>query len=194
MNSTVPDAHVISYQATAASYLSHTGVETAVRSLAAGGLAIPTITIIGLDYVTRVRFRGLYSLADAALITTTHRVWFDGLLEILQCDVGFFYDPTVGQFLVMGRLSRTIAAATEVSDGDSLIDGLTATGVAKDHAGMYQSRVRTGEFLVLVHGDVGEVMRGHKILGNTAPLRLKTHWATMDTLGNAVSLGPKCGN
>jgi len=194
MTATTIDRLTAPYQATSASYLSHSGAETAVRSLQASGLDLSTITIIALDNELRNAIRGLYRPTDSNLADAIKDTWITPLFDMLQCDVAFFSNSAVGCLLVMGRLSRTIAEATADELADSLVKGLTAAGVPMSRAIAYEARLRANEFLVLVHGDPSEVRRAHKVLEDTAPMRLKTHWASNDSAGRTVTLGPKYSN
>jgi len=194
MKTTEPAAQVLPYQAIAASYLTHTGAENAVRSLTASGLETATISVIGLDYEVHNRVHGLLHAMDVDLLGILQDAWFYNIYELLKCDVGFFAHPTTGPLLVMGHLSQVMADANDDSDVGSFIAGLTDAGIPRERAVTYQARLQAGEFLVLVHGDPGEVTRALPILEETGPTRLKAHWATMDSQGAALSLGPKCSN
>jgi hypothetical protein len=162
-------------QAVVAVYRNHTDAEAAVRRLAAGGLPVEKISIIGRHFETHEDIQGFYQPADAALDGASQGAWFGGLFGLLMGAMGFFVLPAVGALMVLGPLSGMIAGAIGGAGVGALINGLVASGVPRDQALKYQERLQAGEFLVVVHGSASEAARAHEILEGTTQTYLHMH-------------------
>jgi hypothetical protein len=167
-------------QAVVATYRSHTDAEAAVRLLAAGGLPITHISIIGRQFETHEDIQGFYRPADAALAGAGTGAWFGGFFGLMVGAMGFFVFPVVGALMVMGPIAGLIAGAIGGAGVGALINGLIAAGVPRDQALKYQDRLQAGEYVVVVHGGAGESTRAHEILEGTAPTHLQAHVAATE--------------
>ena len=176
MSTILADTGQATYRDTVvASYRNHTDAEAAVRSLAAGGLAMESISIIGRNFETHEDIQGFYRPADAALEGAGQGAWFGGFFGLMLGAMGFFVVPVVGALLVIGPLSGLIAGAIGGAGVGALVSGLVASGVPRDQAIRYQERLQAGEFLVVVHGGVGQAAQAHEILAGTEQTYLHTH-------------------
>ncbi|BDI34100.1 hypothetical protein CCAX7_61510 [Capsulimonas corticalis] len=136
------------------------------------------ISIIGRNFETREDIQGFYKPSDAALAGARQGAWFGGIFGLMLGAMGFFVFPVVGALWVMGPLSGFIAGAVGGAGVGALIDGLIASGVARDQALKYRDRLQAGEFLVVAHGGLGDTARAHEILKGTDQMHLETHTAT----------------
>lgn len=185
MNNTLSDTRPPAFdQAVVASYRSHSDAEAAVRRLAAGGLPVDTISIIGRNFETHEDVQGFYRPADAALDGASQGAWFGGIFGLMMGAMGFFIMPAVGALMVMGPLSGMIAGAIGGAGVGALINGLVAVGVPRDQALKYQERLQAGEFLVVVHGSADETARAHEILEGTTQMHLQAHSAVTESSAN----------
>ena len=181
MNSTLSDTARSAFdQSVVASYRSHTDAEAAVRRLAAGGLPVGTISIIGRNFETQEDIQGFYRPADAALDGAGQGAWFGGLFGLMLGAMGFFVMPIVGAVMVLGPLSGMIAGAIGGAGVGALINGLVASGIPRDQALKYQERLQAGEFLVVVHGSADMTTRAHEILDDATQILLQTHGMTSE--------------
>jgi len=188
MNSTLIDARIdvrpaASDQPVVASYRNHVDAEAAVRRLAAGGLPVRGISIIGRHFETREDVQGFYRPEDAALDGAGQGAWLGGIFGLLMGAMGFFVLPAVGALMVLGPLSGMIAGAIGGAGVGALINGLVVAGVPREQALRYQERLQAGEFLVVVHGSAGEAARAHGILENSGQAHLQTHGAMTEGSG-----------
>ncbi|MEO7719792.1 MAG: general stress protein [Capsulimonas sp.] len=179
MTSTLPETNsVASSQSVVAIYRSHIDAEEAVRRLAADGLPVETISIIGRNFESHEDVQGFYRPADAAIAGAGDGAWFGGIFGLMLGAMGFFIVPALGAFMVMGPLSGMIAGAIGGAGVGALINGLIALGIPKDQALKYQERLQAGEFLVVVHGNANEVSRAHEVLHGGLHTHLETHGST----------------
>lgn len=180
MNSTLPNIVNAAPESVVAIYRSHIDAEAAVRRLAADGLPIETISIVGRNFETHEDIQGFYRPADAALAGAGDGAWFGGIFGLMLGAMGFFIMPAFGAFMVMGPLSGMIAGAIGGAGVGALINGLVALGIPRDQALIYQERVQAGEFLVVVHGGANEVSRAHEILDGGIHTNLQIHRTAND--------------
>jgi hypothetical protein len=182
MNNTLTDTMpVASDQSVVASYRDHTAAEAAVRRLAAGGLPVETISIIGRNFETREDIQGFYRPADAAREGAGTGAWFGGLFGLMLGATGFFVLPVIGGLMVMGPLAGLIAGAIGGAGVGALVNGLTEAGVPRHQALKYQERLQAGEFLVVVHGDAAQTAQAHAMLENSSQTHLQAYLAATDT-------------
>jgi hypothetical protein len=169
-------------QSVVASYANHTDAEAAVRTLAADGLPMGTISIIGRNYETHEEVQGFYRPEDAAVEGAAQGAWFGGFFGLMLGAMGFFIMPAIGPLMVMGPLSGMIAGAVGGAGVGALINGLMAAGIPRDQALKYEARLKAGEFLVVVHGSAAEIARAHDILSGTSQTHLQSHSGADDSM------------
>ncbi|MDR3708062.1 MAG: hypothetical protein P4L33_07160 [Capsulimonadaceae bacterium] len=175
MVSMLDDKEVGFDQAVVASYRSHAEAETAIRRLAADGLPVETISIIGRNFETYEDVQGFYLPGDAARDGAGQGAWLGGIFGFMAGAMGFFVFPGFGALMVLGPLAGLIAGAVGGAGVGALINGLIAAGIPKEHAIKYQERLQAGEFLLVVHGNADEVKRAHEILEGTGQTHLVLH-------------------
>lgn len=164
-------------QSVVAGYSTHSEAESAVRRLAANGVPIQSISIIGRDFETHEDILGFYRSADAARDGAGTGAWFGGIFGLMLGAFGFFVFPVIGGLWVLGPLSGLIAGAVGGAGVGALVNSLLMLGVPKDQALKYQERLQAGEFLVVVHGASGDVARAKDELAGTGQTLLQTHVA-----------------
>ena len=176
MNNALSDTTSTTFdQAVVASYSNHSEAETAVRRLAAGGLPINQVSIIGRNFETHEDIQGFYRPADAVLEGAKEGAFFGGFFGLM---LGLFALPIVGGLLIAGPLAGFIAGALSGAGVGALVNGLVASGIPRDQALKYQERLQAGEFLVVLHGSKDETVRAHEILHSTMQTYLQTHTIT----------------
>ena len=156
-------------------YRDHGDAEAAVRRLAAGGVPIAAISIVGRNFQTREDVTGFYRPADAALVGASEGAWYGGLFGLMLGALGFFIFPVVGGIVVLGPLSGLIAGAISGAGVGALVSALMAAGIPRDQALLYQGRLEAGEFLVLVHGSAADTARARAIFPETDLTGMDTH-------------------
>jgi hypothetical protein len=92
---------------------------------------------------------------------------------------GFFLIPGIGPLLVAGPLVSWIVGALEgavVVGGLSAIGaGLYSLGIPKDSILRYETALKTGKYVLIVHGSMDETTRAKEILDRTKPETLEHH-------------------
>jgi hypothetical protein len=91
----------------------------------------------------------------------------------------FFWVPAIGPVLVGGPLVAWIVAALEdavVVGGLSAIGaGLYSIGIPRDSVITYETALKAGEYLVVVHGTSAEAAEARNVLSKLKPIHLADH-------------------
>ncbi len=155
--------------ATIAVYDTHPLAEEAVRRLATAGFDMKTVSIVGQDYHTEEHVVGFFNAGDRAKLFGRLGAFWGGLAGILFGSVMMFV-PVLGHLIILGPIAAMIASGLEgavVGGGlSALLGALSAIGVPKDSVLRYETAVKAGKFLVIVHGDSDAARRAHELLGS----------------------------
>ncbi len=120
------------------------------------------LSIIGKDYQTEENVVGYYNAGDRMQVWGKTGAFWGGLWGILFGNA-FFFIPGIGPLLIAGPLVAMIIAGLE---GAVVVGGLSALGAALASIGVpedsivsYESKLKAGEFLLVVHGSTAEIER-----------------------------------
>ena len=179
-------------QTVVAGYRSHAEAEKAIRRLAEKGVTLDKISLIGRNFETREDVEGFYRPSDAALDGAQTGAWFGGLFGLLL-GTGFFFIPVIGPVFVLGPFAGLVAGAIGGAGVGALTSGLISLGIPQDQAVKYQAQVRSGEFLVVVHGaTAAETDHACATLQGTGQAMLQTHTifhgGTVSSGGTVITL------
>ena len=159
-------------------FADHKMAEAAVKQLAAGGIEMKHLSVVGKGYHTDEKVVGFYNAGDRIKFWGKNGAFWGGLWGWLIGGV-FMTIPAVGSVVVLGYLTTMVISAVE---GAALVGGLSAlgaalysTGIPKDSVLAYESAVKADEFLVLAHGPAEEMARAKSILGTFKPSRVDLH-------------------
>jgi uncharacterized membrane protein len=159
-------------------YPSHTVAEAAIKELQQSGFDMKKLSIVGRDEHTDEHVVGYYNAGDRM------KYWgklgaFGGGFWGLLFGSGFFLIPGIGPLLVAGPLVSWIVGALEgavVVGGLSAIGaGLYSLGIPKDSILRYETALKTGKYVLIVHGSMDETTRAKEILNRTKPETLEHH-------------------
>lgn len=161
-----------------ATYPSHTGAEEAVKQLQKSGFDMKQLSIIGRDYHKDELVVGYYNIGDRMKAWGKTVAFWGGLWGVLFGSA-FFWIPGLGQVLVAGPLVISIVGALEgaiVIGGLSAVGaGLYSLGIPKDSILLYETALKAGKFVLLVHGSEEEITHAKDILSNTGSEILEHH-------------------
>jgi hypothetical protein len=87
--------------------------------------------------------------------------------------------PGLGPLLVAGPLVSWIISALEgaivVGGLSAMGAGLYSLGIPKDSILQYEKAIKTGKFVLIVHGSVNDTIHAKEILNHTKPEILDHH-------------------
>jgi hypothetical protein len=170
-----PDASTF---AVLAMYKTHTDAEGAVKALQRAGLDMRKLSIVGRNYETEENVVGYYNTGDRVRFWGKWGAVWGGLSGILFGSA-LLLVPVVGHLVVLGPLVSWIAnglAGAAVTGGLSALGAaLYSIGIPKNSILEYETGVRAGKFLLMMHGTEGEVRQGESILAASGAESIDVH-------------------
>jgi uncharacterized membrane protein len=159
-------------------YPSHTAAEAAIKELQQSGFDMKKLSIVGRDEHTDEHVIGYYNAGDRMKYWGKLGAFWGGFWGLLFGS-GFFLIPGIGPLLVAGPLVSWIVGALEgavVVGGLSAIGaGLYSLGIPKDSILRYETALKTGKYVLIVHGSMDETTHAKEILNCTKPETLEHH-------------------
>jgi hypothetical protein len=145
----------------------HTDAEEAIKQLQQTGFDMKELSIIGKGYHTEENVVGYYTAGDRMKYWGKNGAFWGGIWGLLFGSA-FFVIPGIGPLIAAGPIVALIIGALEgaaVVGGVSAIGaGLYSIGIPKKSVLQYESSLKAGTFLLVVHGTPEEVTRAKAIL------------------------------
>lgn len=161
-------------------YDSHSQAEGALKELQRAGYDMKRLSIVGKDYHTEEHAVGYYNAGDRMKRWGKSGAFWGGFWGLLFGSA-FFAMPGIGPVLVAGPLVSGIVGAAEgavLAGGLSALGaGLYSIGVPKDSIVEYEAAIKADKFLLLAHGNAGELAKARRIMEATQPAALAVHEA-----------------
>lgn len=161
-----------------ATFDTHTLAEGAVKKLQQAGFDMTTLSIVGKEYHTDEHVVGYFNAGDRMLYWGANGAFWNGLWGILFGSAVFSV-PGVGPLLVAGPLAGWIVGVLE---GAAVTGGLSAFGAALFSIGIphdsvlrYESLLKAGEYLMVVHGSPEDVARAESLLEHSGMSHIELH-------------------
>lgn len=149
-------------------YDTHQEAEGAVKKLQHAGYDMRKLSIVGKDYHTEENVVGYYNTGNRMLKWGGIGAFWGGIWGLLFGSA-FFFVPGLGPLLLAGPLVASLVAALE---GAIALGGLSALGAALVSIGIpknsvleYETEIKAGKFMIVVHGTAEEVQWARNILG-----------------------------
>ncbi|VAW96386.1 hypothetical protein MNBD_GAMMA19-1236 [hydrothermal vent metagenome] len=148
-------------------YDEHLKAEAAVRQLLEAGFDAGKLSIVGKGYQCEEHPIGFYNTGDRMKLWGAQGAFWDGLWGLLL-GAAFFWVPGLGTVIIAGPLTGALVAVLE---GAVVVGGLSVLGAAlygigipRDSIIRYETAIKSDHYLLIVHGDQGEVERAHDVL------------------------------
>jgi uncharacterized membrane protein len=158
----------------------HTQAEEAVKQLQQDGFDMKSLSIVGKDYHTDEHVVGYYTTGDRMKYWGKNGAFWGGIWGLLFGSA-FFFVPGIGPFVAAGPIVAWIVGALEgavVVGGVSAIGaGLYSIGVPKKSILQYETSLKAGKFMLVVHGTPDEVTRAKAILSTAGASETQLHMA-----------------
>ena len=156
-------------------YDEHSEAEDAVKKLQQSNFNMKKLSIVGKDYHTDEQVVGYYNTGDRMKYWGKLGAFWGGFWGLLF-GAAFFWVPAIGPVLVGGPLVASIVAVLEdavVVGGLSAIGaGLFSIGIPKDSIVTYETALKAGKYLVVVHGTADETAKARTVLSALKPVHL----------------------
>ncbi len=151
---------------------SHVEAEAAVKKLEQGGFDMKKLSIVGRDYHTDENVIGYYNAGDRMKYWGKLGAFWGGFWGMLFGSA-FFLIPGVGPLLFAGPIIGYVLGALEgavvVGGLSALGAGLYSMGIPKDSILQYETAIKSGRYVLIVHGSDSESVNARGILRSTNP-------------------------
>jgi uncharacterized membrane protein len=151
-------------------FATHEQAESAIRELQKDGFDMKKLSIVGKDYHTEEHVVGYYTTCDRMSYWGKMGAFWGGFWGLLFGSA-FFWIPGIGPLLAAGPVVAWIVAALEgavvVGGISALGAGLYSIGIPKHSIVQYETEVKNGKLLLVVHGTPDEVDNAKEILCQT---------------------------
>ncbi len=156
----------------------HASAEAAIKKLAADGIEIKHLSLVGRGYATDEKVVGFYNVGDRVKVWGSRGAFWGGLWGWLFGGV-FMFVPVFGHVFVLGWLATAVVAALEgavvVGGIGAVSAALISAGIPKDSVLSYETEIKADKFLVLVRGTHEELTRARAIVDAFHPSRIDRH-------------------
>lgn len=158
----------------------HSQAEEAVKQLQQAGFDMKKLSIVGEAYHTEENVVGYYTAGDRMKAWGKNGAFWGGMWGLLFGSA-FFFVPGIGPMVVAGPIVSWILGALEgavVVGGVSAIGaGLYSIGIPQKSILQYETALKAGTFLLVVHGNRDEVTRAKAILATAGASETQLHLA-----------------
>lgn len=148
-------------------FRTHAKAEAAIRELEKSGFDMKKLSLVGKDFHTDEHVVGYYNAGDRMLYWGATGALWGGFWSLLFGSA-FFAIPGIGPVLVAGPMVSWIVGALESA---AVVGGLSALGAALASIGIpndsvlqYETEIKSGKLLLVVHGSSAEIDRAKSVL------------------------------
>ncbi len=166
------------YQTAIAVFTNHEGAEKAVKALAASGVDMKNLAVVGKGYHSEEKVTGFYNVGDRVKFWGSRGVFWGGLWGLFFGGL-FIATPLGGPVLVLGFLATMVISGVETAVVAGALGALGAAlysiGIPKDSVLQYDSEIQADNFLVMARGPEAEIKRAKSLLSQGKPSRIDIH-------------------
>ena len=160
----------------------HEDAESAVKALQKSGYDMTTLSVIGKDYSTEENVVGYYNTGERMAAWGKFGLFW-GWIWGLLLGSAFFIIPGVGPVMVGGPLVSWIIGALEtaaLTAGFGVLGGaLASIGIPKDSVLRYETALKSGRFIVILHGSAAEVEKAKDVLAQSQAEASELHGVSL---------------
>jgi uncharacterized membrane protein len=156
----------------------HEQAEEAVKELQHAGFDMKKLSIVSKAYQTQENVVGYYTTGDRVKYWGANGAFWGGIWGLLFGSA-MFVVPGVGPLLVAGSLVAAFVGALEtavvVGGFSALGAALYGIGIPKQSILQYETSIKAGKFMLVVHGTPDEVTRAKSILSGSGASDMQLH-------------------
>ena len=149
----------------------HEKAEAAIRKLEAEAIDLQVLSIVGKDMHADDHVYGYYSMGDRLSYCGKQGAFWTDFWNLTSASA-FFRIPGVGPLLIAGPLALwlvdAIEGAVSATGVDALGAALTSLGIPKGSVAQYESEVRNGRYLFILHGTSAQASQARAVLDRTS--------------------------
>ena len=163
----------------------HPAAEAAIQKLAASGVSLKNLSVVGRGYHTEETGFGFYNIGDRVRFWGARGAFWGGMWGFLFGGVVLAV-PVVGHVIILGYLATAVVSALEgalvVGSLSALSAALFSVGIPKDSVVKYETELKADQFLVLAHGAPEEILRASHILRELGAVSVDTYQSADATI------------
>ncbi len=159
-------------------YDDHVQVEKAIRLLLEKGLEAGNLSIVGQGGQHEEQPIGFFKINETTGFWGMQGVFWARMWNTLE-GAAYFWVPGLNTVVIAGPL---VGALLAVLEGAVVIAGLSTLGAAfyklgipRDSVIRYENVIKSSCYMLIVHGDQGEVERAHELLVSGAARDMTIH-------------------
>jgi hypothetical protein len=160
----------------------HSDAEEAVKQLQQAGFDMKKLSIVGKGYHTEENVVGYYTTGERMKHWGKNGAFWGGIWGLLFGSAVFMI-PGIGPIMAAGPIVGWIVGALEgaavVGGFSALGAGLYSIGIPQKSILQYETSLKAGKFMLVLHGSVDEITRAKSILSTTGASDTDLH------MGNA---------
>ena len=145
----------------------HAEAERAIQWLRRAAFDVKKLSLIGMGYHTEEQSIGFYTTAGQIKAWGGVAVFWDGIWSLLLAPA-VFYLPGIGLIAMAGPIVNELMGALEgevrVDDASALSVALRQVGASKEQASKYQTALKAGKFILMVHGNAEEMALARAVM------------------------------
>jgi hypothetical protein len=177
--------YMLNKNSVVAIYDEHAQAEAAVKLLQKEGIDMNKLSIVGQGYHSEENVVGYYTAGDRMMHWGKNGAFWGGMWGMLFGSA-FFMVPGVGPIMAAGPIVAWIVGALESA---VLVGGISAVGaglysidIPKKSVLKYETSLKAGKQLLVLHGTPEEVTRAHGILATTGASETQLHLSEVPEL------------
>ena len=155
-------------------YATHDQAEAAIKALSDSGYDLKKLSIIGQNYATEEHPVGFVNTGDRMLFWGKFGAFWGSIWGLLFGSAMLFI-PGIGFVMFAGWLVAVLDGAVLGGGIAAVGAALASIGIPKDSVLKYESALKAGSFLLLVHGSDVEVQRAKDLLATSAATEVDSY-------------------
>jgi hypothetical protein len=167
-------------------YSSHEGADSAFKKLQSNGFDIKKLSIIGRGFHGENDLAGFYNMGDEIKYWGKFGIFWGGLWGLLFGSA-LVLIPGFGPVAVAGFFTSSFIGAVEGAASLGVISALSAAfldvGIPKDKIMNYETAIKDGKYLMIVHGTYIDIEKALSLVGATGAHTL-TNYKPLKNLMN----------
>ncbi len=154
--------------------------QKALDPLRQAGFDLKQVSLVGKDHPDDKHIHGYATTGELMRFWGGQGALWGGLFGVLA-GAGMIFVPGIGPLLMAGPLLSMLVGGAEgaVALGgiEAVFAGLLHLGFSKDSLVLYESKLKAGQWLLLLHGDAEQVVRAKEVLETLGSENVAVHAA-----------------
>ncbi len=152
--------------------------QDALQSLRASGVDDGQVSLVGKDDADDRQIHGYHTTGEVMRFWGTQGALWGSLMGVLA-GVGLIFIPGIGPLLIGGPMLSMLVGGVEggtaLAGVEALFAGVSHLAFTKDSLVLYESQLKAGKWLLVVHGDTESALRAKTVLDDAKASHVAVH-------------------